>query len=422
MFTCGIEEGKLKNGARYALAHVPGARFSETNLSIEVGGFDEKADEIGIAHFLEHALIAHTPMFNDKQLNSYFKTQQQVGSGLYTTPDNIVCHFGGLRPRCDKYFEYVKNYMNPTKFQSDLVNREKGIITSEINRQETDFQRAAMYHALQARFGKNARIAQGNLGSKQTIFNMTPEKLYQFYTDHFRADKVVFTIVGDIDKNLVLDNLEDLTECLPKGPSLERKPFLGNVGYQNKYVSYPKVITNISFLDKDSNYEEDYHSGVMYRTLYESLYTKARNTGDHYHLDYSTIAYKGFSIRNIGFVAEPKKAVDDTKIIIDNIADFPNYNIAERVEASKNAQEHNQAYDDENYLWRAERMNDQIRWYGRVIDDAETKKVQDSISVERILEDFKNVGIENSCVTFYGDVADANLPKDNNWIAERLKI
>lgn len=94
LFNPAIKHGTLKNGFKYFILNEPRSdKKVSFNLIVKVGYPDERPDQLGIAHFIEHLGVRTTKNFPGGIRNFMFNNGVSSGSFNASTGDVTTYYF-----------------------------------------------------------------------------------------------------------------------------------------------------------------------------------------------------------------------------------------------------------------------------------------------------------------------------------------
>lgn len=217
--------GVLPNGLRYAIRPnaEPQGRVSLRFL-VQVGSMEEQDDERGLAHFVEHMAFRST---RNHPNGSLVADLQRLGIGFgpdntaFTTYDYTIYHLElpdakpeTLREALGVFREYADGLL----FQPDEIERERGVVLSEMATRDTP-----EYRVTEARmkfFLPQARqTIRAPIGLEDQIRHFTPAQFHAFYDAWYRPERMIVAIVGTVDPAAVAPLVAEIL-----GPVADRAP------------------------------------------------------------------------------------------------------------------------------------------------------------------------------------------------------
>ncbi len=204
-----VRFGRLPNGLRYALQHNETPKDGVAmRLRIGAGSLQERDDEQGLAHFLEHMAFRGSARVADGEV-VHMLQRQGLSFGPDTNAstgfDQTVYHFNF--PKADAaaldtglmLFREIGEHLT---LDARLVEQEKGVVLSEERSRDVPGMRA--YVAEQALTLAGTRVAQRlPIGHVETIQAATAARLKRYYQANYRPDNATLVVVGHIDVDAV---------------------------------------------------------------------------------------------------------------------------------------------------------------------------------------------------------------------------
>jgi len=199
--------GRLENGFRYALLK---NKYPENRtaiyLNINAGSLNERENERGVAHFLEHMVFNGSTHFKAGELIDYFQTIGMSFGGDtngYTTYSDTVYKI--ILPESNKTMLrdgllVMGDYARGALLEQTEIERERGVVLAEMNERDN-----ASYRASKARtsFLYNGTLLPHRfaIGTKQILEQADREIIKGFYDRWYRPDNMVLVMVGDFDSD-----------------------------------------------------------------------------------------------------------------------------------------------------------------------------------------------------------------------------
>ncbi len=236
--------GILKNNLRYVLLKnsEPKDRVS-MHLDVLAGSLNEKENEQGLAHFLEHMLFNGTENFPSGELVKYF---QKIGmsfgpdanahTGFRSTVYDIFLPYG-TKKDISEGLDIFKDYIQGALLSEKEIEKEKGVILSEKNTSDSvdyrTFVESFKFEFPDALISKRLPI-----GKEEVIKNASKKLLKDFYDTWYRPDNLILVMVGDLNLDDAKKEIEEkLSNIKPRAPSGE-KPDLGNISHKGAAAFY----------------------------------------------------------------------------------------------------------------------------------------------------------------------------------------
>jgi len=201
----GIRFGTLPNGMRYAVMHnaTPAGQVA-IRFRIGAGSLQERDDQQGLAHFLEHMAFKGSTHVPEGEM---VRTLQRLGLA-FGADTNASTSYGETVYALDlpeaKPETVSTGLMLMRETASELTldagafDRERGVILSEEKLRDTPQYRGGT--GLLAQLLPGQRVPQRPpIGKTDIISNAPVDLLRDFYRTYYRPDRASLIVVGDID-------------------------------------------------------------------------------------------------------------------------------------------------------------------------------------------------------------------------------
>jgi predicted Zn-dependent peptidase len=212
----------LGNGVRLLAAPMPQVQSVACFIMLAAGSRYETPETSGIAHFAEHMFFKGTEQR---------PTAQQIGLEL----DGIGAEFNaftgkeytGYYVKCaaehrEHSFDVLVDMLRHSKFDSEEIEREKGVIVEEMN-MYFDTPRdyiSGVYHQLV--YG-DSPLGWDIIGRKETVRGATRDTFLEYIQRWYRAPRMVVGVAGNFPES-VRDELEVLLSEVEAGDPGEPPP------------------------------------------------------------------------------------------------------------------------------------------------------------------------------------------------------
>jgi predicted Zn-dependent peptidase len=209
------ERHTLSNGLRVLTAPLGHAQSVACYVMLAAGSRYENASNRGIAHFAEHMFFKGTerrPTARDIAMEV-----DSIGGefNAFTSKEYTGYYIRCAGERRDQAFDVLVDMLRNSKFDSEELEREKGVIIEEMN-MYVDTPRdyiGSVYEELL--FGSNP-LGWETLGTKETIEKASRETFLDYIGEWYRPSRMVIGCAGAVGDEL-LSMLEGLLGDIPAG-------------------------------------------------------------------------------------------------------------------------------------------------------------------------------------------------------------
>ena len=247
------ETHTLSNGIR--LIHKPdNSPVSYCGMAINAGTRDEKEDEQGMAHFVEHMLFKGT---QKRKAWHIINRLESVGGELnaYTTKEETFVYSTVLKEDFERAMELTADIVFHSIFPNNEMEKEIDIVLDEINSYK-DSPSELIYDDFEELLFANYPIGKNILGNEESLQQFTSDKLKSFVSRNYCTTEMVFFSLGNIKFSKIIQWAEK---------------YLGHVPYSSRQQKREKPLIYIpqyAELDKDT-FQTHYMLGNRAYDLHE---------------------------------------------------------------------------------------------------------------------------------------------------------
>lgn len=204
-----VRFGRLPNGLRYALQHNETPKDGlAMRMRIGSGSLQERDEEQGLSHFLEHMAFRGSANLPDGEVVRMLERQGlRLGadSNAFTGLDQTLYLFNFPKADAaalDTGLTLFREIGERLTLDPQLIEQEKGVILSEERLRDGPTRRAGIAQ-LQQQLAGTRVLQRLPIGLNETIQAATAERLRRYYTANYRPDNVTLIVVGNIDVDAV---------------------------------------------------------------------------------------------------------------------------------------------------------------------------------------------------------------------------
>lgn len=185
----------LPNGIRIILSHTP-SRVVYSGVYVNVGSRDERGDDEGMAHFIEHSLFKGT---THRKAHHILNRIDGVGGELnaFTTKEETALYASSLVEHLDRCLELFADILFHSTFPEAEIAKERDVVLEEIN-SYSDLPAELIYDQFEELAYEGHPLAHNILGSKRNVRRFTPERIQQHLHDNYTPARMVITVAGNV--------------------------------------------------------------------------------------------------------------------------------------------------------------------------------------------------------------------------------
>ena len=184
------------NSGNLILLHlpIPGAT-TLVRVIVEAGSLEERDDEHGLAHFLEHMAFKGTSHYNYEQL---IQKMTRIGSpNAYTSEERTVYTLNSIPEFVDQAVDVLSDVLFNSTYPEVEFEKEKQVIVQEWQTGEDNPMSYYFNHA-----GPKICDEHATIGDCDSILSHNLEKLRKFKADNYFAGNIAFAIVGETTSSI----------------------------------------------------------------------------------------------------------------------------------------------------------------------------------------------------------------------------
>ncbi len=196
-FQYTVEQKQLENGLTVLVAPVQTLQKVSMQLIYPVGSKHEDLSEKGLAHLIEHMIFKGTEKLSESDIP--FITHELSGSCNAFTSFDTTRYLFNMPPQYWKEaLPIMADCMQNCTFKDELLNSELKTVIEELKIYNDNYERTLMQKFITAIFAGHP-YHYPVIGFKHDLWNLTRERLAQFYKTHYVPNNATLVIVGDVD-------------------------------------------------------------------------------------------------------------------------------------------------------------------------------------------------------------------------------
>ncbi len=195
----------------------------------------------GIAHYLEHK------MFESPDGTDAFALFSKNGANANAfTTNNLTAYLFSCTANFRENLRSLLKFVNEPYFTEETVEKERGIISEEIEMYEDDPYSSLHYGMLELLYINNP-VKINVAGTTETIKQITHEHLYRCYNAFYTPQNMVLSISGDTDIESVLSVCDEVLSDIQTGFKTERAEFFEPDEVKEKRGSVRRLVSQPLF-------------------------------------------------------------------------------------------------------------------------------------------------------------------------------
>ncbi len=196
----------LPAGVRVITEPMPEIRSVAVGCWVDTGTRDERPNEAGTSHFLEHLLFKGSDRLTARQISEAFDA---VGaqSNAFTTKE-YTCFWARLRDAdLTLGLGLLAEMIRRPAFRTHEIDSERQVVLEEINMNEDDPGDVAHEEFSQALFAGHD-LERPILGTRESILGLDRATIHAYWQRRYVPGSLVVAIAGNVDHEAVVDRVE----------------------------------------------------------------------------------------------------------------------------------------------------------------------------------------------------------------------
>lgn len=190
-----ISQSILRNGIKLLHRRRAG-EVAHLALMVNAGMRDERPDENGLAHFIEHLVFKGT-----KRRKAYhiLSCLENVGGDLnaYTTKEETCIHASFLKEHLGKAMDLFADVIFNSTFPENEMEKEKEVILDEINSYR-DTPADEIFDEFENLLYRGHQLGRNILGTVDLVSGYSRDDIVRFHKSHYAPDRMALACIGDI--------------------------------------------------------------------------------------------------------------------------------------------------------------------------------------------------------------------------------
>jgi len=213
---------ELANGQKLVVLTKKGP--TTINTFVKVGSINETDNIRGISHFIEHNLFNGSSELQPDQFVGDVKKMGGVynASTGFASTNYFISSPIHTKSDFDKMLKIHANMLETPTFTPETLEKEKGIVSSEIQMLEDQPYQKAENILLKNLFQIDTKSTDLIGGSVNNIKDLNKKTVTDFYNKYYTPDNMVTVVVGDVNPDEVANKLNRLF-ISKRQPSTEKR-------------------------------------------------------------------------------------------------------------------------------------------------------------------------------------------------------
>ncbi len=415
-----VQIHRLSNGFRIVTEHMPGLHSASIGIWVKAGCRHERADQNGMAHFLEHMAFKGTEKRSSLEIA---ESVENVGGYInaYTSREMTAFYARVLEADVDLALDVLADIVLNPVFDPREIEVERGVILQEIG-QSMDTPDDIVFDWLQETAYPDQPMGRPILGPAERVRNFQREDFQTFVAENYRPGEMILAAAGAVDHDAIVAMAEKLFGSLPTNDGVLALPadYKGGTFQQTKDLEqahFAFALPAPSYRDDDI-YVAQIHSIALGGGMSSRLFQEVREKRG---LCYSIFAQSG-AFADSGLLTIYAGTGGDqmdalSHLVIDELRRVPDDLTQEEVDRSRAQMKAGMLMGLESPSSRAERLARMLAIWDRIPPLEETIAKIEAVTVQNTRDYGARLCGLTPSLALYGPVETAS---DHAALAARL--
>jgi predicted Zn-dependent peptidase len=216
----------LPGGLRIASEHMDGLRSVSVGFWIDAGARDERPDQRGLAHFIEHLLFKGGARHDATAIAELF---DELGAELNaaTAKDSTLLYARVLDDHLPLALDVMTDMLRSPTWSE--IEQEREVVLEEIAMVEDAPQDAVHDLATLAMFGEDDPLGHSILGEPAVIGSAQIANVAEFHRAAYGDPSIVLAAAGNVDHDALVELASTLMGASPATGELPHRPSAGGL-------------------------------------------------------------------------------------------------------------------------------------------------------------------------------------------------
>ena len=329
-----IRSDRMASGLMLVTEDMAEARSVCIGFWVGTGSRDESGDLAGASHFLEHLLFKGT---DTRGASTIAEAVDEVGGDFnaFTTKEYTSFYIRLLAEHVDLGLDILSDIMWRPALRADDLDAERQVILDEILMHADEPADEAAEQSSSILFPGHP-LGREVLGTESSVTAMTPERIRDFFEEHYLPGNMVVAVAGDLQHEAIASGLADRFGAAVGGTTPARVAPGGDVDplrVTRRPSEQAHVVVAARSVDRNhpSRYALAVVNHVLGGGLSSRLFQEIRERrGLAYSVWSERVAYHDAGFLSVGLGTAPEHVPEVLRIVTDELAALGADGVTER--------------------------------------------------------------------------------------------
>lgn len=207
-----VQVKTLSNGITVLMEKVPELQSFSLGFFVRTGARNERKEESGISHFIEHMMFKGTETRTAKELSEVIDNEGGI-INAYTSRETTVYYVQLLSSKLEVAIDVLSDMMLHSTFTEENIEKERNVIIEEIKMYEDSPEDTV--HDENISFALRGIQSNSISGTPEGLKKITREHFMDYLKDQYVASNLIIVISGNFDEEFLMKELEEKMSVFP---------------------------------------------------------------------------------------------------------------------------------------------------------------------------------------------------------------
>lgn len=264
----GVKRVKYDNGLTSIVRSDQNSLAASAAVYVKVGSVNEKPDQAGLSHFLEHLMFKGSKNYPGDEFS---RRVENMGGYINaaTSTEYTFYYIDVQRDGVEEALKMLADTMQNPTFPEDEINRERKVVIEEIQRY-SDNPFAVLDETFTETLYQKSAIKNSVIGNEKVISSVSRDEIYNYYGTHYIPQNMTVVVSGNFDENKISRIISETfgkfeQKTLPAQPQLFEPVHEGKEIVKKSKVEVGYMI--LGFLGSDASSDDIFAADLMSHVL-----------------------------------------------------------------------------------------------------------------------------------------------------------
>jgi predicted Zn-dependent peptidase len=194
----------LPSGVTVCSEFITSAYSVIIGVYITVGSRDEDEKKAGISHFTEHSVFKGTKNRSEREISLAVESRGgYLNASTSREWTSLYVHI--LPEEVDLAFDILADLIGNPKFSEKALEAERAVILQEIKMFNDSPESLLFDYTFKSTFGETHPLARLIMGSVESVNNIKPKDVIEFWDKSWTAERIFVSAVGKVNHDSLCD-------------------------------------------------------------------------------------------------------------------------------------------------------------------------------------------------------------------------